>query len=172
MACERAWKEYIDADKEAGAAEKRLRDFSMRFVRVPPRKPMVVAPADFDTWERLEETAARTRQRSLEKLRAWRQKAASHRESADKRGPKGEAMSVEEAQREYIEAEKEWVAAQERLREFEQSVGSIEPAPAEAPPVGSPGLERWNQLREEEAAARERKLEKQKAYNEIRALHR
>lgn len=172
MACERARREYVDAAKEAEAAGRRLRDFSVRFVAAPPRRSMVVDDSDFDTWEGLEQTAALTRQRSLEKLRAWRQKAALHRKPVGKRAPKGKALSVAEAQREYVEAEKEWVAAQERLREFEQSMGPIEAAPAEAPSVGSPGLERWNRLREEEAAARNRKLEKEKAYNEVRGLHR
>lgn len=164
-----AWQQYIDANKKAVAAEKRLQDFSMRFVGMPPRKPAVVGEQDFETWERLEEAAARARQRSLEKLREWGRKAALHRESADGRKRGDKAALVEKARREFTEAKEEWVAARRRRLKFERQVGPTEPAAVEAPPVGRPGSETWNRLHEEEVAARERALEKQKAYAAVRA---
>jgi hypothetical protein len=169
MTCEQAWQQYIDANNEAVAAEKHLQDFSTRFVGMPPRKHAVVSGQDFETWERLEEGAARARQRSLEKLREWGRKAAIHRESAGRRRRGDKAVLVEEARREFTEAKKEWVAAQRRLLEFERQMRPTESAPAEAPPVGSRGWETWNRLHEEETAARERAMDKQKAYAAAKA---
>lgn len=168
MVCEQACQDYIDADKEATAAEKRLQDFRARFVGVGPGKPAVVDERHFETWEGLEEQAARARQRSLEKLRAWRRKAASHRRSTDRQRRGDRTASIEQARREFSEAKKEWVAAQQRRLEYERQIGPTEPAPAETSPVGSPGWETWNRLHEAEEAARQRALEKEKAYDAMK----
>jgi hypothetical protein len=169
MTCEKAWQQYIDADKEAAVAEKRLQDFSARFIGMPPGMPTIVGDEDFGRWEKLGEEAARTRQLSLEKLRGWRRRAASHRGSPDRRRRGDKAVSVGDARREFTDARKEWVAAQRRLVDFERQMKPTDPAPAEAPPVGSRRWETWNRLHEEETAARERAMEKQKVYAAAKA---
>lgn len=80
-------------------------------------------------------------------------------------------MSCEEARREYMDAEREWLAALRRLRDVERQKGPMEPTPADAPPAARSGWERWERLLEQEAAARVRKEEKERAYNDLASRH-